>query len=109
MTKEEIEASETGLRFNTGKPRWGLVHYQSLVPMVRALEYGAAKYSDGNWMKGLKGREILECMQRHLAALMDGETHDSESGEPHIGHVLCNAMFYSYFTETEEGKAKIIP
>lgn len=106
MTKEEIEASETGLRFNTGKPRWGLVHYKSIEPLVRVLEAGARKYSDNNWKKGLVPREVLECMQRHLAALMDGETHDKETGEPHIGHVMCNAMFYSYFTETEEGKAK---
>jgi hypothetical protein len=106
MTKEEIKASETGLRFNTGKIRWSLVHYKSIEPMVRVLEFGAAKYDDHNWQKGLKPVEILECMQRHLAALMDGETHDKESGLPHIGHILCNAMFHSYFTTVHPEKAK---
>ena len=97
MTKEEIEASPIGLRFNEGKIRWSLMHYKSMEPMVRVLMYGAEKYSDNNWQKGLNKKEILECLQRHLAALMDGETHDKESGLPHIGHILCNAMFHSYF------------
>lgn len=97
MTKDEIKASPNGLRFNTGKLRWGLVHYKSLEPLVRVLMFGADKYDDNNWKKGLDQREILECMQRHLAALMDGESIDAESNLPHIGHILCNAMFYSYF------------
>jgi hypothetical protein len=35
-------------------------------------------------------------MLRHLIALLDGEELDSESGLPHIGHIMCNAMFHSY-------------
>lgn len=29
---------ESALRFNVGKPQWGLVHYKSLEPMVKVLE-----------------------------------------------------------------------
>jgi hypothetical protein len=93
------------LRYNKGKKRWGLVHYKSLEPMVDVLAYGADKYTTperqgaNQWKDGLDKREVLESLQRHLAALMDGETHDPESGLPHIGHLMCNAMFYSYFTE----------
>jgi hypothetical protein len=99
MTKDDIKNSATGVRFNSGKLRWSLVHFGSLEPMVRALEFGARKYDDHNWKKGLPPKEILESMQRHLAALIDGERLDPETGLPHIGHVQCNAMFYSYFTE----------
>ena len=35
----------TGLRYNQGKPQWSIVHWKSLEPMVRVLEYGAHKYS----------------------------------------------------------------
>lgn len=107
MTKEEIKESRTGLRFNEGKLRWSLVEYKSLEPLIKVLMFGAQKYDDHNWKKGMPPVIILECMQRHLAALMSGETHDKESGLPHIGHIMCNAMFYSYFTETEEGKSVI--
>lgn len=83
-------------RFNEGKPKWSLVHFNSLVPMIRVLEFGARKYSPDNWKKGLDLKEILESMQRHLAALIDGEEIDSESGISHMGHIQCNAMFYNY-------------
>jgi hypothetical protein len=102
MTKEEIENADKGVRFNAGKLRWSLVHYQSLEPLVKVLMFGAQKYADHNWKKGLPPVEVLESMQRHLAALMDGETQDSESGLPHIGHIMCNAMFYSYFTNEKQ-------
>jgi hypothetical protein len=94
--------SDKALRYNKDKRRWSLVHYKSIEPMVEVLEFGARKYSDNNWMKGLDKKEILESLQRHLAAMMDGETHDPESGLPHIGHLMCNAMFYSYFTEVQK-------
>lgn len=116
-------------RYNAGKQKWSYLHYKSLDPMLRVLDYGATKYSlyknrngrkiNGiefmalpeaekqewtlvesgahNWKKpGLKPKEILESLQRHLAALMDGEDNDPESGQNHIGHIMCNAMFYEY-------------
>ena len=49
-----------------------------------------------NWKNGLDRNEILESMMRHLTALMDGEEVDSESGESHVGHILCNGMFYNF-------------
>lgn len=98
MTRAEIESATTGLRFNEGKIRWELVPDQALEPMVRVLMYGAKKYTDNNWQKGLKLPEVLACLQRHLVALKAGEINDPESNLPHIGHILCNALFYSYFT-----------
>lgn len=65
--------------------------------MVRVLMFGAEKYASDNWKKGMNKREILESLQRHLASLIDGENCDSESQLHHIGHIMCNAMFYSYY------------
>jgi hypothetical protein len=87
---------EEALRYNAGKGKWSLVDYQSLMPMVKVLEFGALKYSPDNWKKGLNRKEILESMMRHLAALMDGEECDQESTIAHMGHIQCNAMFYNY-------------
>ena len=42
---------EKGSRFNQGKLRWSLVHFKSLEPLVRVLEFGAKKYGDYNWQK----------------------------------------------------------
>jgi hypothetical protein len=83
-------------RYNEGKPKWSLVHFESLIPMVRVLEKGAEKYSIDNWKKDMELSEIQNSMMRHLAAIMDGETHDKETGELHMGHIMSNAMFWNY-------------
>lgn len=103
MLRKKIEEhKEKALRYNQGKLKWSLVHYKSLEPMIRVLEYGSKKYAAWNWQKGLNREEILESMMRHLVALMDHQEIDPESQEHHIGHLFCNCMFYSYFNVISE-------
>lgn len=121
----ESDKEEKALRYNDGKPQWSLVHFKSLEPFVRVLEYGAHKYSvfekpDGtiingsectpqealnyklissgrdNWKKNMVLDKILDSSQRHIAAMIDGEENDLESKLQHAGHVICNMMFYIY-------------
>ncbi len=92
----KTDVSGSALRYNGGKLRWSLVDFDALEDMVKVLEFGAKKYADNNWKKGLKTTEIFESMMRHLTAYMRGEDIDPESGLPHTGHILCNAMFLSY-------------
>ena len=88
-----------GNRFNTGKPKWSLVPQSTLLPMVQVLEFGASKYGEYNWTKGLSVKETCESLKRHLDAYMEGEDVDSESGISHIGHILCNGMFLSFMQQ----------
>lgn len=83
-------------RFNTGKLRWGLVWWPALEVMLLVLEFGAIKYAPDNWRKGLHREEILESIQRHLIALLQGQEEDPESKISHVGHIMCNCMFYLY-------------
>ena len=64
--------------------------------MVRVLEFGANKYDKDNWKKGFDKDKLCESLLRHVFAILDGEMIDDESGLPHTGHILCNAMFLSY-------------
>lgn len=91
-------------RYNEWKPQWSLVDFDSLEPLVRVLEYWCKKYSKDNWKKWLDERQILESLQRHLISLFKWEELDDESGLPHIGHVIANAMFYSYQKQNESKK-----
>lgn len=104
------EAPTKGLRYNTGKLRWSLMDYRAMEPMIKVLMYGAEKYTvtlasgevvpgDNNWKKGIDMDKILDCAQRHLAALMNGELIDEESGLPHIGHLMCNTMMIAHFQQ----------
>lgn len=97
-----MDKKEKADRYNEGKPKWSLIHFGSLVPMIEVLENGAKKYSAENWKKGLDKKEILESLMRHLASLMDGEDRDKESGSLHIAHIMVNAMFYTYFQLKDE-------
>lgn len=97
-----MDTQEKALRYNDGKLRWSLVHFTSLRPMVRVLEFGAVKYAVANWQKGLNRRDILESLIRHATDLLDGQELDPDSGLHHIGHIMCNAMFYQYFVDHPE-------
>lgn len=96
---------DKALRYNDNKPDWSLVHFPSLEPMVRVLEYGAKKYTVGevsgreNWKKPMDKKQILNSAMRHLIRLMEDEELDSESNLPHVGHLMCNLMFYSYHSK----------
>lgn len=90
------------LRYNKNKLRWSLVDFDSLQPLVQVLEFGCQKYAKDNWKLGLDRTEILESLQRHLVELFKKEELDEESKLKHIGHIMANAMFYSYFQLKEE-------
>ena len=88
-----IKKMEQAERLNSGKAEYSLLDLKSLEPCVRVLEFGARKYSRDNWKKGMPREKIIDSMMRHLAALIDGEENDPESGLSHIGHIQCNALF----------------
>jgi hypothetical protein len=89
---------EKGERRNEGKLRWNLISWAALVPLVQVLTFGADKYDDHNWKKGLSYTETIESLQRHLISFIEGEDNDKESKLSHVGHILCNAMFLSYMS-----------
>lgn len=100
LEKSENKVDPTkASRFNEGKLKWGLVSFEGLEYMVEVLEFGASKYSAGNWANGggLSYSETLESLLRHAFALARGEDIDPESGKHHIGHIQCNAMFLGHF------------
>jgi len=93
---------DKGIRHNEGKPKWHLVDFDSLIPLVRVLEKGAEEYGEFNWKKGLDKTEISESLIRHAMKLANGVKIDDSSGFPHYAHIMANAMFYSYFDELSE-------
>lgn len=85
-----------GVKYDAGKPRYGLV----LGGFSRALErvaqvgtFGANKYSDGGWLTvpGGQGR-YTDALLRHHFAEAGGEELDGESGMLHAAHRAWNAL-----------------
>jgi hypothetical protein len=104
--KEELVAS----RFNDMKPDWTLLDFDSLLPLVRVMEFGSKKYGAFNWKnKQSDKKQALQSAMRHLIALISDEDIDSESGLAHTGHIMANMMIYEYHNRkaiTEQSESK---
>ena len=84
---------ELAMRFNDGKPQ--LVFILDFPNAIAGLsdikEHGAEKYALHNWKRGRGFRDTISSLLRHLVASQT-ESHDKDSGLPHIDHVVWNAL-----------------
>lgn len=92
-----------GLRFDTGKNRVDLLSPQALEGAAEVLTYGANKYAERNWERGMAYSKVYGPLLRHLLKWWRGEEVDEESGLHHLKHVLCNALFLVHYLETGVG------
>ncbi len=81
------------IKFDSDKPRMDLIDSEALEELARVLDFGARKYAENNWRKGIKLSRLLAASMRHLTAIMRGETYDQETGLQHAAHLMCCAMF----------------
>ena len=102
MTIGDVNSNErgSGSRFNGGKPRLDLIPLMGLEDCANVFEYGSKKYAPWNWAKGMPWSAVVGCMLRHLSAIQRGEDLDPESGLPHVGHLMCNAVMLATFRRT---------
>jgi hypothetical protein len=94
----ERHTSQTGgVKDNVNKPRLDLVPSLPLFRAGEVLAFGARKYKPHNWRLGLSWLETYGSLQRHLAAWLDGEDLDQESGMHHLAHATCQMLFLAEF------------
>jgi hypothetical protein len=102
---EDLFLNKILARFNEGKLEWSLMNADAMGPMIQVLMYGCKKYERDNWKKACPKRlSLMDSLQRHALKIIAGESIDPESGLPHIGHLMCNAMFYSYWEQKTNGQ-----
>lgn len=87
------DKKEEALRLNEGKARMDLVPTSAIRGIAEVLSFGAQKYAENNWRKGMKWSKVSSSLQRHLIAFLDGEDRDVESELLHIDHIMTNAAF----------------
>lgn len=91
--------TESGVKYDQGKPQFGLISSRFLRRLAEVLTFGAKKYAAHNWRKGMATSRYYDALQRHLTAWNDGEDLDPESGLPHLAHAACCLMFLSETVE----------
>lgn len=71
------------------KVRLDLLPFEALMDVGRAMTYGAKKYADHNYRKGMAWGRLLAAALRHLVAWGSGQDDDPESGLPHLAHATA--------------------
>ena len=88
---------------DAGKLRPTLVPVSLIMAVAAIREYGCAKYHDPDNWKRVEPERYRDAAYRHWLAYLSGQSHDPESGLPHLWHCACNLAFLIEL-EGEKGK-----
>ncbi len=94
--------NELGKKNDEDKIRTDLYSFQAFLKTCKILTFGAKKYGDNNWKKGINFNRVLGAILRHLIAWWLDEDNDKETGENHLHHAACELMFLQHFVENKE-------
>jgi hypothetical protein len=86
--REEIMAKE-GHKDDAGKTPWHLLPWDGLEEVAYVMEYGAKKYSMGNYRKGMDLFRLMRAGIGHWIDWWRGEDNDPETGRSHLAHSAC--------------------
>jgi hypothetical protein len=94
-TEVRITDPETGGQKGTKPERYDLIPVDALAEFARVYGFGATKYEDHNYLKGYKWSLSIAALHRHIAAWVNGESDDDESGHSHLMHAAwhCFALY----------------
>lgn len=93
----------TGRKDDSKKWRFSLLPWDSVLEVIKVLEFGAAKYAPDNWQKVDNANErYFNAAMRHLTAWWGGEKKDSETNLSHLAHATCCLLFLMWFDKDKK-------
>lgn len=90
LAKHELKE---GVKHDQNKPRLDLIPPEAIMALGEVLDYGAKKYGEHNWLKGMSWGRVFGAALRHLFQFWAGEDRDKESGLCHLHHAFANIAF----------------
>jgi hypothetical protein len=96
------EKLHEGVKYDDGKLRFDLIPAIPLEQVAAVYTFGAGKYEDHNWRKGLKFSRVFAATLRHLWAFWRGEDNDPETGIPHPAHAAWGCLTLLEFLRTRK-------
>lgn len=70
-----------------------------LIDVAKVGDFGAKKYGQWNYKKGMKWMRLLGSCSRHLCSFIGGEDIDRESGISHIAHFVYDGLMLLDYTK----------
>lgn len=84
-----------GTKHDDNKTRLDLLSPLWINGVGDVLTFGAKKYADNNWRKGISQSRLLGACLRHVFAYLRGQNQDPETRLSHLYHASCCLMFAS--------------
>ena len=93
-----------GVKYDQDKERYDLIDGYALNELAKVYTYGAQKYEDRNWEKGIKWSRVFAAIMRHLwkfwrAKQLGLPENDEESGLPHLAHAAWGCFALLHYTQ----------
>lgn len=86
-----------GRKDDSAKVRMELLPPELLEGTATILTFGAEKYEDRNWEKGMSWGRVYGALMRHMWAWWRKEPCDPETGHSHLWHAsACIAFLIAY-------------
>lgn len=86
-----------GYKADEGKATFTYLPFDALGCINKVLVFGAGKYTDRNWEKGMNWTRPWDACMRHMEAWMRREPSDPETGMSHLWHAGCCILFLIAF------------
>ena len=84
---------EEGTKHDSQKIRLELLPTEALEEVAKVLAFGAKKYDDWNWAKGMAYSRLIGAFFRHSFAWARGIDKDQETTLSHLSHAACCILF----------------
>ena|SRR5882757_2929091 len=93
----------TATKHDTEKLRMDLIPPEAMTALADILTFGAKKYSDRNWEKGMAWGRVYGALLRHLFSWWGKQGNDPETGRSHLWHALCCIVFLVTYEQRKIG------
>jgi hypothetical protein len=99
---KEGPLNQDKIKFDKGKPRLALVPSEAIKAIGVVMSHGIDKYYEDSW-KEVEPARWRDALMRHWCEYIDDPYGvDTDSGLPHLWHILTNAAFLCHLESPEQ-------
>lgn len=95
---KQVADLSSGTKLDSGKLRHDLLPPDAMNEVARIFTFGAEKYADRNWEKGMDWGRVYAAQQRHMMAFWGGEMYDPETGMLHTAHATFGTLVLTAYS-----------